>query len=571
VRDRLLRAVADRRGIVVPSLVADRATADSEGASDAPARAGTMLSVRNLDVAYDGVQVLFDVSLDVDEGEIVALLGTNGAGKSTVLNAISGLVTPTRGQVTIDGEDFTGAPTGRTVASGIVMVPGGRGVFPSLSVADNFRIAAWSQRHDPDHVQAATARALEQFPILESRWHTPAGMLSGGEQQMLNLSQALLAKPRLLLVDELTMGLAPLVVEQLLEIVAQIHQGGATVVVVEQSVSTALRLAERAVFMEKGEVRFTGPTAELLERPDILRAVYLRGGAGPPSPSPPGPSSARRATPAEGTAFGRANGRRKAEVVLAVEQLRKRFGGVLATDDVTFDVRAGEIVGLIGPNGAGKTTLFDLVNGFVPPDSGRVSLGTLDVTGWPAYVRARAGLGRSFQDARLWPSLTVAEAIATAAEAHVQVPSPLPALLGLPVVAESEALVAARVDELIGTLGLDAFRDKFMSELSTGSRRIVEIAAMLAHGPKVLLLDEPSSGIAQREAEALGPMLRDVRDRLGCSIVVIDHHMPVILGLVDRLVALDQGAIVAIGTADEVVEHPRVVESYLGVPAGAGQ
>jgi branched-chain amino acid transport system ATP-binding protein len=254
--------------------------------------------------------------------------------------------------------------------------------------------------------------------------------------------------------------------------------------------------------------------------------------------------------------------------VLTVESLHKRFGGVLATDDVTFDVRAGEILGLIGPNGAGKTTLFDLINGFVPPDSGRVRLGALDVTGWPAHERARAGLGRSFQDARLWPSLTVAEAIATATEAHVQMPAALPALLGLPAVAESEALVAARVEELIEALGLDAFRDKFMSELSTGSRRIVEIAAMLAHGPKVLLLDEPSSGIAQREAEALGPMLRDVRDRLGCSIVVIDHHMPVILGLVDRLVALDQGAIVTIGAANDVIEHPRVVESYLGVPAG---
>jgi branched-chain amino acid transport system ATP-binding protein len=262
-------------------------------------------------------------------------------------------------------------------------------------------------------------------------------------------------------------------------------------------------------------------------------------------------------------------GRRRGEVVLAVESLQKRFGGVSATDDVSFDVREGEIVGLIGPNGAGKTTLFDLINGFVVPDGGKVRLGTVDVTRWPAHERARAGLGRSFQDARLWPSLTVAEAIAAAAETHVQVATPLPAMLGLPAVAESEALVSARVDELIAVLGLEAFRDKFMSELSTGSRRIVEIAAVLVHGPRVLLLDEPSSGIAQREAEALGPMLRDVRDRLGCSMVVIDHHMPVILGLVDRLVALDQGAIVAAGRPDDIIEDARVVESYLGTRAGA--
>jgi branched-chain amino acid transport system ATP-binding protein len=249
---------------------------------------------------------------------------------------------------------------------------------------------------------------------------------------------------------------------------------------------------------------------------------------------------------------------------LAVDKVRKRYGGVVATDDVSFELGEGEILGLIGPNGAGKTTLFDLINGFVAPDEGRVVLGDVDVTGWPAHERARAGLGRSFQDARLWPSLTVAEAIATACESHVQVPGPVAALLGLPAVAESEALVTARVEELIEVLGLGAFRDKFMSELSTGSRRIVEIAAMLAQGPRVLLLDEPSSGIAQREAEALGPMLRDLRDRLGCSMIVIDHHMPVIVELADRVIALDQGAVVTVGRPEDVLEHPRVVESYLG-------
>ncbi|MEY2477715.1 MAG: branched-chain amino acid transport system ATP-binding protein livF [Actinomycetota bacterium] len=554
VRDRLLRWVADRRGVIVPSLVSDRVVRETGDGPAPPTRAGTMLSVRGLDVAYDGVQVLFGVDLDVDEGEIVALLGTNGAGKSTVLNAISGLVAPEAGQVTIGGEDFTGASTSQTVESGIVMVPGGRGVFPSLTVAENFRIAAWSQRQDRAHVQAATERALAQFPVLRDRWEQPAGLLSGGEQQMLNLSQALLARPRLLLVDELTMGLAPLVVEHLLEIVAQIHRDGATVVIVEQSVNTALRLAERAVFMEKGEVRFSGPTAELLERPDILRAVYLTGA-----------ESSNGATRTKATRSAGTNGG-NGDVVLSVDSLRKRFGGLVATDNVSFDLHAGEILGLIGPNGAGKTTLFDLINGFVAPDSGRVRLGSDDVTMLPSHERARAGLGRSFQDARLWPSLTVAEAIATACEAHVRMPGPVSALLGLPAVAESEALVSARVEELVEVLGLGAFRDKFMSELSTGSRRIVEIAAMLAQGPSVLLLDEPSSGIAQREAEALGPMLRDLRDRLGCSMVVIDHHMPVVLELADRLVALDQGAVVTTGTPEAVLEHPRVVESYLGVP-----
>ena len=557
VRDRLLRTVAARRGLLVPSLVADRFDEfPSDGRGPLPSTTGSMLSVRALDVAYDGVQVLFHVDLDVDHGEIVALLGTNGAGKSTVLNAISGLVSSRAGTICVDGEPLSG-PTAARVAAGVVVVPGGRGVFPSLTVAENLRIAAWSQRHDAAHVREATARALAQFPILEQRLSSYGGTLSGGEQQMLNLSQALLARPRLLLIDELTLGLAPVVVDKLLELVRQIHADGATVVIVEQSVTTALQLAKRAVFMEKGEVRFSGPTDELLDRPDILRAVYLQGSR--PDAGNGHRSQARRSVPLRAS---RATDRGAA--VLSVSSLVKRYGGIRATNGVSLELHDREILGLIGPNGSGKTTLFDLVSGFVRPDEGSVWFRGTDITAHPAHARARIGLGRTFQDARLWPSLTVAEALATAAEVHVTTPGALFALCGLPSVAESEARITERVDELVELLGLGAFRDKFLCDLSTGSRRIVEIGALLAHGPSVLLLDEPSSGIAQREAEALGPMLKKLRDDLGCSILVIDHDMPLILNVADRLIALDQGAVVTSGTPAAVLEHPRVVEAYMG-------
>jgi len=210
----------------------------------------------------------------------------------------------------------------------------------------------------------------------------------------------------------------------------------------------------------------------------------------------------------------------------------------------------------------------------VPVDAGTVRFMGVDVTDWPAHTRARCGLGRSFQDARLWPSLTVSEALAVAMERHVDVPEVLPALVGLPAVADSEAAVRRRVDELVELLGLGAFRDKFVAELSTGSRRIVEIGAMLAHRPRVLLLDEPSSGIAQKETEALGPVLRDVQQQLGCSMLVIEHDMRLITGLADRIVALDLGQVIADGTPAQVTSDARVIDSYLGemadevVPAG---
>jgi branched-chain amino acid transport system ATP-binding protein len=240
-------------------------------------RRPVLLEVSNLTVAYSGVQVLFGVNLEVAEGEIVALLGTNGAGKSTTLNAISGLVEPNGGNVFFAGEAITGEPPERTVPRGIVQVPGGRGVFPGLSVEENLKMGGFQGRRD----RAAVARRLEEvfelFPRLAERRKQKAGSLSGGERQMLTLGQSLLLDPRLLLIDELSLGLSPVVVQELLAAVRRLNSRGIAIVLVEQSVNIALTLADRAYFMEKGEVRFSGPTRDLLGRTDILRSVFLEG------------------------------------------------------------------------------------------------------------------------------------------------------------------------------------------------------------------------------------------------------------------------------------------------------
>ncbi len=548
----------------------DRNEAEKSIKAQEAAEGGSFLVCKGIDVAYDQVQVLFDVDFEIQSGEIIALLGTNGAGKSTLLKAISGLVDPIGGAIFFEGHDITHADANSKSELGIVQVPGGRGVFPSLTVGDNIRAAGWLYRGDAEYREEAVERVLKYFPILRKRWETPAGNLSGGEQQMLSLAQAFIAKPKLMLIDELSLGLAPTVVESLLEIVRAIHDSGTTIVLVEQSVNTALKLAKRAAFMEKGEIRFTGPTEELLKRPDILRAVFLKGGA---RPGGSGGRSAKRGSPPDQLeetqrTLSKLRANRKAflqrPIVLQTRGLSKRYGGIVAVDDVDLDLHNGEILGLIGPNGAGKTTLFDLISGFTPTNGGRIDFMGLDVTRWNPSDRARAGLGRSFQDARLWQALTVKEAIAVACERHVEVSSALPSIFFTPVAQDSEADVMRRVDELIELLSLEAFRDKFLSELSTGSRRIVEIAAILAHRPTVVILDEPSSGIAQRETEALGPLLRQVRDHLGCSMLVIEHDMPLITTLADRMYALDQGRIIVEGTPQDVINHPAVVESYLG-------
>jgi branched-chain amino acid transport system ATP-binding protein len=250
--------------------------------------------------------------------------------------------------------------------------------------------------------------------------------------------------------------------------------------------------------------------------------------------------------------------------VLETSGLTKRYGGVSAVNGVDLTLHEGEILGLIGPNGAGKTTIFDLICGFTPSNGGRVVLEGTDVTSWSANQRAAAGLGRSFQDARLWASLTVREAIAVGLERQVEITAALPALLGMTVVADSERRVMADVDELISLMGLWAFRNKFISELSTGSRRIVEIAVILGHRPSVVLLDEPSSGIAQKETEALGPLLLRIREETGCALLVIEHDMPLICSVSERLIALELGSPIAEGTPAEVLANSRVIASYLG-------
>ena len=541
-----------------------------------------LLLVRNVDVHYGGVQVLFGVNFEVDEGEIVALLGTNGAGKSTLLKTISGLVEATNGAVVFDGRDMTYAPPNETAARGVVQMPGGQGTFPTLTVAEHLRLASWLHRKDRERVAASTERVLELFPVLRDRMGEPAGNLSGGQQQMLALGMSFIQKPRLLMIDELSLGLAPTIVEQMLPLVRDIAAQGTTVILVEQSVNLALTIAQTAYFMEKGEIRFHGPTAELLERPDVLRSVFLEGAqaraaSGPPTSTAP---ASVPATPAR-VESPSTNGHERAEAAddterairLTLDGVTKRFGGLTALSEVSFSAVGGEIVGFIGPNGAGKTTLFDVISGFTLADAGSIVAGegeeALDITKMPPAVRARLGLGRSFQDGRLFPSLTVAETVALAFERHLEVKDPIGAALHLPFVAEAEANTSARVEELLELLGLTDFRDKLGRELSTGSRRIVDLACVLAHGPSVLLLDEPSSGIAQREAEALGPLLLRIREQTGATMLVIEHDVPLLLSVADRLIALDLGEIVASGSPEAVVRDPTVVRSYLGTTGAA--
>ena len=300
-------------------LLEERATHERIAAAGASV---PVLQVRNLDFSYGPVQVLFDVSLEVARGEALALLGTNGAGKSTLLRAVSGLGFPDRGVVRLNGRTVTYAEAEARYAAGIVQLRGGGGVFPALTGRENLRAALLSRsrgrspslsrtssvdsgsrvggadpadsesragragsadsesRADRAEIEARAESAAELFPALADRLDVAAGDLSGGQQQMLALAMALAQEPEVLLIDELSLGLAPALVQELLEVVEGLRARGQTMVIVEQSLNVALAFADRAVFMEKGRVRFEGPAAELAERDDLVRAVFLGGEGG---------------------------------------------------------------------------------------------------------------------------------------------------------------------------------------------------------------------------------------------------------------------------------------------------
>jgi ABC-type branched-subunit amino acid transport system ATPase component/sugar phosphate permease len=236
-----------------------------------------MLACRGIDFSYGQLQVLFDVDFTVDDGEMVALLGVNGAGKSTLLKVISGIGLPSRGSVRYRGQEITYLDAERRLRLGITQIPGGRAVFGPMTVVENLRSYGYTMGTNKGAVDSAIDRTFEAFPRLQERRNSLASTLSGGEQQMLGLSKALMLRPRLLLIDELSLGLAPVIVGQLLDMVRQINADGTAVVLVEQSVNIALNLVEHAYFMEKGEMRFDGRAEELLARDDLLRAVFLQG------------------------------------------------------------------------------------------------------------------------------------------------------------------------------------------------------------------------------------------------------------------------------------------------------
>ena len=236
-----------------------------------------MLRLEGVNASYGPIEVLFEIDLEVADGEMVALLGTNGAGKTTILRVISGLLRPTGGTAEWNGTSLVGRKPAEIIREGVVQMPGGRGVFPGMTVEENLEVGGYLFGRDRPRLRAAIEKVLELFPALADRRTQVAGSMSGGQQQMLALAKCFVVEPKLLLIDELSLGLAPKVVDELLQTVRRLNSEGVAVLLVDQHVDLALDLAKRAYFLERGQVRFSGSSKSLRGRDDLLRSVFLRG------------------------------------------------------------------------------------------------------------------------------------------------------------------------------------------------------------------------------------------------------------------------------------------------------
>jgi len=507
-----------------------------------------LLAVRGVSVAYGGAQALRAVTLEVEAGALVAVVGATGAGKTTLLRAIAGLLGFHRGRIVSGAIELDGRTTAADDAAGMVrrgvaqVLEGGR-VFPGLTVDENLRVGALGRHHRGTAV-AARDGVLALFPALTALGRTPAGRLSGGERQMLAIGRSLMSSPRLLLLDEPFLGLAPRLVEQLQEFLVGMNARGTTVVIAEQSAEAALTVAHRAYVLAEGRVVAEGPASELAYH-DLGR-LYLGAELPPPEP-PPSPQQVPVAAPP----------------LLELSGVVLRFGPVTALDGLTMHVAGGEIVAVIGPNGAGKTSVLNCVNRLYHPGQGCVRVGGVDLAGLRPWDVAGLGVARSFQRPALFEQLDVVENLLVGRH-RLMTGGLFAGALRLGRSRQEEAGHRRRCEEIVDLLELGAYRARAAGELPYGVQKVVELGRALAMEARLVLLDEPSAGLSAEEADHLARCILRLRREQGLAVLMVEHHVSLVARLADRVVVLDSGRLVADGPPAEVLANPEVARVYLG-------
>jgi ABC-type branched-subunit amino acid transport system ATPase component len=518
------------------------------------------LEVRDLTVGYGhALGVLEDVSLDVPEGGIVAVLGSNGAGKSTLLRAISGTLPQEggrieRGTVRLAGADLTHLSAPDIVDRGVVQVPEGRRVFKDLTVEENLRAGALSLR-DRATRRANRERVYEMFGVLAERRNQKAGLLSGGEQQLLAMGRALMVDPKLLLLDEPSLGLAPQIVDEIAAMIEDINRQGTAVVLVEQNAGMALGVAGSAYVLEVGRLVLEGAADDLAKSDDVKQrylgiVTHLAG--------------RREQRMRKDTDYPASKAR-----PLRASGLTVRFGGIVALNDVSFAVDPGVTHAIIGPNGAGKSTALNVLTGIYRTSAGTVHYGDEMLTGRRPHQVAKLGISRTFQNIALSPETTVRENLLLGRH-RLTSTGFVRAGLNLPSARRERAAQLEVVAEVAADLDLAEHLEHPVHALSYADRKRVELARAVCAEPDLLLLDEPVAGMNTGESAHMAQAIKSLRRRLGLSIILVEHDMVFVMGLADRITVLDFGRCIADGTPAEVQNNPEVLRAYLGTTQTVG-
>jgi branched-chain amino acid transport system ATP-binding protein len=516
-----------------------RPVPDATGAESAVARSRSegkalpdrsLLDVRELDVTYGGsVRALRSVSISVQDGTVAAVLGGNGAGKSTLLRAISGTLpfsggSIVAGTVEFAGRRLTGADAATVVRAGVVQVPEGRRVFAALTVEENLRAGGLAL---PRRSRVANRqRVYDLFAVLRERRHQRAGLLSGGEQQMLAIGRALMAEPRLLLLDEPSLGLAPHMIDRIADVVAEINRQGSSVVLVEQNAAMALRVCDTAFVLEAGRLALHGPARDLAASGEVAgrylgivgddRPGVTANNANNAATNPDDPGVAAIPHPPVGGQAGVPPGE------LTVEGLTVRFGGIVALQEVSFTVTPGSVHALIGPNGAGKSTCLNVLSGVYRARTGSVRYADHELTRLPPHDIARLGVARTFQNMALSGRETVADNLLLGRHRLMRGGF---AMVGrrLPGARRADAAHREHVERVAELLALTEQLWQPVHVLAYGVRKRVELARALCAEPGLLLLDEPVAGMTGEESAAMGRAIAAVRRELGLSLLVVEH------------------------------------------------
>jgi ABC-type branched-subunit amino acid transport system ATPase component len=495
------------------------------------------LSVAGLSVRYGRVSGVENVSFTVARGETVALVGPNGAGKTSTLRAIAGLLPRSgvrvRGEIMVGDRSVRGWSPWQVAALGVAMIPAVTKVFPHLTVKEHLQMSGRKLRSA--EYDAAQARVLELFPRLGSRLSAPAAALSGGERQMLALGAATMHRPSLLMIDELSQGLAPSAVAAIVEALRTLTADGLSLLVVEQSLDTALSLASRCYALESGRVAAEGP-AERFEDSAELAGSYLGRQSAPDSP-------------AQAATAGQEND--DEEPCIKVTGLSVRFRGLQALSDVTIAVKPRQTVGLIGPNGAGKSTLLNCINGAVRPTAGEITLSGRAIRSLRPHQIARLGVARTFQNAELWKSMEVLDVVQ----------------LGTHTARLPRRAALARARTALEFVGMTGIETSAVADLPYGHAKLVDLARALATEPEILLLDEPASGLTQSERAAMAKILVRVGADLNITTVIVEHDMQLVRECCAQVIVLSHGRVIAEGDPDTVLAADDVARELLGLTA----